>query len=73
MSGFGNYFLRQHYATVAGLGDKLGAMRAFFAGAGQPPHIITGLFERVDLLPRSSIGIDCDLQMIYISDRCRPI
>jgi IS5 family transposase len=24
MSGFGDYFLRQHYATVAGLGDKLG-------------------------------------------------
>ena len=26
MSGFGDYFLRQHYETVAGLGDRLGEL-----------------------------------------------
>ncbi|MFZ1898523.1 hypothetical protein [Methanoregula sp.] len=50
------------------LSEKLGAIRTFLAGPGQPPHIIPGLFEWMNLLAFATIGIDSYFRMIPFDD-----
>ena len=40
------------------LSQKFRTGRAFFTRSGQPPHIIPGLFERMDFLSFTIIGVD---------------